>query len=268
MPLTPEELSRDRRALGERQVGMELLFITSAAGLDGNSVHFTDLALTRLSGRIALGSRFELQGLAHLLTKQPHPGGQPLFQGGALSGHAQVSPRSALFLGLGNQPVAGHAGMGLELSAGWQGRRFIDRRELFVLAGGAGGQWTGLWRPSGPPPPQLAEVVTNGALQFVCSDSYLGFGVEIGSELALPVWHQGRAFWIPEAPAFEPRTRLSFYLATYLAIEPRWDVAFRWVILDRGDAAAPATRLPLLAGGYDQTLVVLGLSYRFGPQVP
>jgi hypothetical protein len=268
VPLTPSELTHDREVLDERQVGMELLFLTSPVGLDGSPVHFTDLALTRLVGRLALGNRFELHGLAHLLTKQPHPGGQPLFQGGALTGRAQVSARSSLFLGLANQPIAGHTGTGLELSAGWQGRRFIDRRELFGLAGGTGAQWTGLWRRSGPPPPQVVEAVTNGALQFVCADSYLGFAVELGAQLALPLWHQGRAFWLSDAPAFEARTRLDFYLATYFAIEPRWDLVLRWVILDRGDAAAPATRLPLLAGGHDQTLFVLGLSYRFGPRVP
>src|SRR5688572_10087549 len=95
---------------GERQVGAELAYVTSDAGLDGRPVRFTDLVTARLAGRATLGMRFELAGRLELLVKQPFPGGQSPFGGGALTGRLQLAERSSLYLSAGAAPLAGAPG--------------------------------------------------------------------------------------------------------------------------------------------------------------
>lgn len=251
---------------GERRVGMELSFLTSPEGLNGRPQRFTDLVASRFDARASLGQRLELGGWVEFLPKQPFPGGQPVFRGGALVSHLQLARRGSLYLGATGAPLVGATGAALELGAGWLARRFFDpERRYLAFAGALGGQWTDLVGHAGGP--RIAEVVADGALQFLMPGNEVGFGLEVGTVLAVPAWHRGRAFWLAGSPPFDARTRSHFYLAGYLTVGPRWDLFVRWSILDRGDAAAPATRLPLLRGGYDQTELTFGLSYRFGPNV-
>jgi len=251
---------------GEREVGMELAFLSSPEGLSGRPLPFTDLVVGRLTGRASLGRRFELSGRLDLVAKQPFPGGQPIFGGGALVGRVQISPRTSLFLGAGGSPLFNQPGAAVELGAGWSGRRFLDERHrYFAFAAAVGAEGTGLVRPRAPV--RLLELAADGALQFMLPEDEGGVGLEVGTALAIPAWHEGRASWVESSPPFDARTRVRFYLAGYLIVGPRWDLSVRWTVLDRGDAASPATRLPLLAGGYDQTELTFGVSYRFGPNV-
>jgi hypothetical protein len=258
----------DREVIpGERQIGAELSYLTSDEGLDGVPLRFTDLVVTRLAGRASLGERFELAGRLDLLAKQPYPGGHSPFAGGALVGRFALPSRSSLFLVAGAAPLTERRGAALEIATGWSRRFFIDRHERYVaFATAAGAQGTHLISRAGPPP-QIVELVADGALQFRTSDRDVGVGLELGTALALPVWRTGSAFWLDGGPDFDARTRVHFYLGGYLTIGDRWDLFVRWAILDRGDRAAPASRLPLLRGGYDQTELTFGVSYRFGPNV-
>jgi hypothetical protein len=258
----------DREVIpGERQVGAELSYLTSDQGLEGRPVRFTDLVAARLTGRASLGQRFELAGRLEVLAKQPFPGGQSPFAGGALTGRVQLAPRGALFLGAGAAPLAGSPGATLGIGAGWSRRAFIDPQDRYVaFAAALGAQGTHLLSRFGPPP-QLLEMVADGALQGMASDGEAGFGFEVGTTLAVPAWRTGRAFWIDGAPPFDARTRVDFHLAGYFTIARRWDLFVRWAALDRGDPTAPASRLPLLLGGHDQTELTFGASYRFGPNV-
>lgn len=252
---------------GERQVGGELSYFTSAAGLDGRPVRFTDLVVSRLAARASLADRFELGARLELLAKQPFPGGHTPFAGGWLQGRLQLQPRSSIFVGANGAPLAGARGAALEAAAGWSRRVFIDHYERYLaFATTAGAQSTHLLARTAAPP-QLAELIAEGALQAIASDGDAGFGLALGTTLAVPVWHTGQAFWVPERPAFDARTRVHFHLQAHLTVGLRWDLFVRWAFLDRGDVAAPATRLPLLQGGHDQTELTFGASYRFGPNV-
>jgi len=252
---------------GERQVGAELSYLTSDAGLDGRPVRFTDLVTTRLMGRASFGLRFELVGRLDLLAKQPFPGGQSPFAGGTLIGRFQLERRSSLFLAAGAAPLVGAPGAALVTTTEWNRRTFIDRYDRHVaFSTGIGAQSTHLISRAGPPP-QLLELVADGALQCIASESDGGFGLEIGTALFVPLWRTGQAYWIEGSPRFDARTRVHFYLGGYVTVGHRWDLFARWALLDRGDVSAPASRLPLLRGGYDQTELTFGLSYRFGPNL-
>jgi hypothetical protein len=251
---------------GERQAGGELAYLTSAVGLDGRPVRFTDLVVARLAGRASLGERFELATGAQLLAKQPFPGGHSPFAGASLQGRLQLAPRSSVFLGAAGAPLAGPPGAALELTTGWSRRFFIDRWERYVaFATTAGAQTTHLLGV--PTAPHLAELIVEGNLHARASDGDAGFGAEVGTTLAVPVWHTGQATWLDGAPPFDARTRVHFHVQGHLTIGPRWDLFVRWAFLDRGDPAAPASRLPLLQGGHDQTELTFGVSHRFGPNV-
>ncbi len=45
-------------------------------------------------------------------------------------------------------------------------------------------------------------------------------------------------------------------MGTVLSAVKKWDIYVDLAIVDRGDLANPATRLPILDGGFDQTQVI------------
>jgi hypothetical protein len=63
--------------------------------------------------------------------------------------------------------------------------------------------------------------------------------------------------------ALDPQTRVNFRVGGVLAYIEDWDFYAEFVVNDRGELDAPATLLPILDGGFDQTFLVLGLTRRF-----
>jgi hypothetical protein len=58
--------------------------------------------------------------------------------------------------------------------------------------------------------------------------------------------------------------RVLFALAVWGTVSwEDWDLFAELVVLDRGDLSHPATTLPILDGGFDQTHLVVGLTRRF-----
>jgi hypothetical protein len=59
--------------------------------------------------------------------------------------------------------------------------------------------------------------------------------------------------------AIDPQPRLDFKIGTAISLN-RWDLYVELAVVDRGDLANPATRLPVLDGGFDQRQVIFGVT--------
>ena len=69
--------------------------------------------------------------------------------------------------------------------------------------------------------------------------------------------------------AIDPQPRLDFHAGTVLSIVKEWDLFADFAVIDRGDVANPATRLPILDGGFDQKQIVFGVIRHIdGPKLP
>jgi hypothetical protein len=64
---------------------------------------------------------------------------------------------------------------------------------------------------------------------------------------------------IHDVLAFDPQPRLDFHAGTVLSLVKEWDLYADFSVIDRGDLANPATRLPILDGGFDQKQIVFGM---------
>jgi hypothetical protein len=58
----------------------------------------------------------------------------------------------------------------------------------------------------------------------------------------------------------DPQPRLDFRVGTVLSLVKNWDVFAEFAIVDRGDMEDPATRLPIMDGGFDQQQVIFGVT--------
>jgi hypothetical protein len=65
--------------------------------------------------------------------------------------------------------------------------------------------------------------------------------------------------------AIDPQPRVDFHAGTVLAISHEWDLFTSFAVIDRGDLANPATRLPILDGGFDQKQIVFGVTRHIDP---
>jgi hypothetical protein len=57
----------------------------------------------------------------------------------------------------------------------------------------------------------------------------------------------------------DPQPRLDFHVGTVLSLD-KWDLFAEFAVVDRGDMVDPATRLPVLDGGFDQRQVMFGVT--------
>ncbi|MEO7729917.1 MAG: hypothetical protein ABIY55_03015, partial [Kofleriaceae bacterium] len=62
--------------------------------------------------------------------------------------------------------------------------------------------------------------------------------------------------------ALDPRPRLDLSIGNAVQLSDHWDLSVELSILDRGDRGAPATRLPVLDGGFDQIQLSVGITRR------
>jgi hypothetical protein len=60
-----------------------------------------------------------------------------------------------------------------------------------------------------------------------------------------------------------PQPRLDLDIGNAVQLADNWDLAVDLAIIDRGDLASPATRLPVLDGGFDQIQLIVAISRRF-----
>ncbi len=227
-------------------------FVTSQPSLGGEPLRFSDLALFGLSGRWALFSKLELSAGAEFLPKQPSFTNEKPWQSVSAGLRSPISRRVALSISGAGGHLMNHSGMWTREAIAIQWRKPIADVMTFDLAGGMNGVSLSAPRSKGA---FLTELSLTTAVLFREPSAWTGISY------ALPVTARG------EDPttgmAVDPQPRLDFRIGTVLSLVRAWDLYVEYAIVDRGDLGDPATRLPILDGGFDQHQVIFGVTRHF-----
>lgn len=234
----------------------QMRFITADPIGEAERLKFTDLALFELAGRWAVWPRLELSGSIDLVPKQPSYTDEKPWQSVRVAVRTPFGRRAAVALSGGGGHLMSHAGMwtGGALTVDW--KKPIHRHFLsFDVQGGVNG--LGLHAPD-----ELAasafftEVSVNTTALFREPTGHWGAWLGIG--YAVPVYTTGHD---PTTGLdIDPQPRLDFRMGTVWSVDAKWDLFVDLAVVDRGDAADPATRLPILGGGFDQRQVIFGVT--------
>jgi hypothetical protein len=227
-------------------------FVTTVDPVFGDSkLHFSDLALFTVGGRYALLSKLELSAQGSFLAKQPSDTDERPWQSAGVGLRSPLGRRVALAINGGTGHLMDHAGRWTSESLTIQWRKPINEFVQFDMSAGLGG--VGLRAPKSPSG-FLTEVATTGSVQFRADKVWGGW---IGLGYALPVAVRGHD--PTTGLTLDPQPRLDFHVGTVLSLN-KWDLFAEFAVVDRGDMADAATRLPVLDGGFDQRQVLFGVT--------
>jgi hypothetical protein len=236
----------------------QMKFIMADAVLGGEPLKFTDLGLFGLTGRWSLFSKLELAASADFLAKQPSYTDEKPWQSVAFALRSPLGRRVALAVSGAGGHLIDHAGMWTReaLAIEWRKPICCDGENLvaFDVQGGIDG--LGLSAPGGAQNAFLTEVATQGSAYFREPSGH--WGAWLGIAYAVPVQHEGSD--PTTGMAIDPQPRLDFHLGSVLALGAKWDLFADFAVIDRGDVQNPATRLPILDGGFDQKQIVFGVT--------
>ncbi len=262
---TGESLRLDGSARGVAQdymvlpAGAELTgsmrFITSPAvpGFGNEeALRFSDLALFSIGGRYALLSKLELSASASFLAKQPSVSDEKPWQSVALGLRSPLGKRTALAINGSGGHLIDHQGAWSAESITLQWRKPIAEILTFDVSGGLEG--IGITAKSSTRA-FVTELATNGSALFREPNGHWGAWIGIG--YAIPVNVHGTD--PTTGLEIDPQARLDFRIGTVISLD-KWDLFVEAAIVDRGDLSNPATRLPVLDGGFDQRQVVFGVT--------
>jgi hypothetical protein len=236
-------------------LGGRLRLITADAGLGAGRIRLTDLALFELNAQWGFAHGFELDGALNVLAKQPSGTDEHVLQGGSLAIRRDLFTRTALAVSGSAGPLAGLGGYQLGAALFVAHKHRLNQYIGFALAAGADS--TFLRPTTADDKPYLLEGAGHAAVQVGFDRMWGGW---LGAGYALPVFHRGRD--PVSGMALDPQPRLDLNLGTAVQLADKWDLSIELSIIDRGDAAAPATRLPILDGGFDQIQLTVGISRR------
>ncbi len=236
----------------------QMKFVTADAVLGDAPLKFTDLGLFGIGGRWSLFSKLELAASADFLVKQPSYTDEKPWQSVAFALRSPLGKRVALAVSGGGGHLLGHSGMWTReaMMVEWKKPICCDSENIaaFDIQGGVDG--LGLSAPGGGMNAFLTEVSTQTAVQFREPTGH--WGGWLGIAYAVPVQHSGSD--PTTGLAIDPQPRLDFHLGTVLSLEHTWDLFADFAVVDRGDLQNPATRLPILDGGFDQKQIVFGVT--------
>ena len=245
------------------ELGASLDFMTSDPSLGGKPLKFTDLVLFRLHGLLAIGKRTEVFAGVDLLPKQPSFTDEHRWQG-ALAGARFVLPHSLSAYARGSfGPNLGHDGFWIAGEAAGQYKRDLAERVLYWESS-LGVTYTKLlFDDRSTSVVQTDLLATTG---IALRDSKNGiFAVWLSFGFHFPLVNSPTEQ--PDPPLVrptDPQVRVGVFLGTVLGVTKTLDLFVEVSILDRGDVEDPATTLPILAGGFDQTRILFGFNRRFG----
>jgi len=236
----------------------QMRFITSDAVLSTEKLKFTDLALFGVSGRWSLFTRLELAADVELLAKQPSYTDEKPWQSVGVTLRSPLGEHVALALAGAGGHLLDHSGMWTREALTIEWKKPIHKILAFDVQAGVDGM--GLTaKPTTSASAFLTEVSLRTTALFREPDGHWGAWLGIG--YAVPVQASGRD---PTTEmAIDPQPRLDFHLGTVLAVVDSWDLYTDYSIIDRGDVSDPATRLPILDGGFDQHQIVFGVTRHF-----
>jgi len=231
----------------------QMRFILSEPVFGNEPVRFSDLALFGLAGRWSLASKLELSAQVDFLAKQPSFTDEKPWQSVGLGLRSPLGRRAAISLSGAGGHLMSHEGLWTRESITLQWRKPIVKVLTFDVAGGIDG--VSISSP-GSTSALITEVgVTTSAL-FREPTGHWGSWVGIG--YALPVMSRGTD---PTTNlAVDPQPRLDLHVGNVLSLSREWDLFADFSVVDRGDLSNPATRLPILDGGFDQRQILLGVT--------
>ena len=189
------------------------------------------------------------------MPKQPSYTDEKVWQSAAGSVRAPLGRNVAVtFSGAGGHLID-HAGMWTREAMSLEWKKPIDREWLaFDVQGGLDG--IGLSAPATTSSAFITELAVQTSALFREPSGHWGAWLGIG--YAVPVQSSGRD---PTTNvAIDPQARLDFHAGTVLSIDRKWDLFADFAVIDRGDLEDPATRLPILDGGFDQKQIVFGVT--------
>ena len=237
------------------ELGARLRVITADDGLAGGKIKLTDLALFDLHGQWSLAHGYELDAAVTVLAKQPSASDEGVWQGAMLALRRDLWTRTALALSGSLAPLLGQPGYDVGASAFVAHKHRVTPVVDFALAAGASSTFV---RPShAVDSPYVIEGAGHAAIEVGLDRIWGGW---MGVRYALPVAHHGHD---PiSGMALAPQPRLDLTIGNAVRLSDDWDLSVELSILDRGDRGDPATRLPLLDGGFDQIQLSVGISRR------
>ncbi len=248
------------------QIGGQLRTITAGTGgLGTGALKLTDVALFDVVGAWAIAPHYELDATLSVLAKQPSTTDEAVFQGGAVTLRRDLVERTAIALSGSTAPLMdlrGHAfGAGLTIAH----KKRLNDFVTFALAAGASGtlihtSTQDRARVERADRPWLVEAGGHAAVLVRLPEGK--WGGWLGGGYAVPLVHRGLD--PVGGMALAPQPRLDLELGSAVQLAWRWDLSVQLSIRDRGDLARPATRLPVLDGGFDQIQVTVGVTRRIG----
>ena len=235
------------------EISGQMKFLMSEPSLGNEEMKFSDLALFGIGARWSLFSKLELSLEGNFLAKQPSFTDEKPWQsvGGAI--RSPLAKRTALQISAAGGHLIGHEGAWTKESLMIQWRKPIHEFLQFDIAGGVDG--VSITAPNAPSAFITETALATSAL-FHDDDGH--WGAWIGLGYAVPVAYRGQD---PTTHmSVDPQPRLDFRVGTVLSLEKKWDLFAEFVVVDRGDMENPATRLPIMDGGFDQKQVIFGVT--------
>jgi len=232
----------------------EMKFVLADAMPNGPALKFTDLAMFDVVGRWSLFGKLEISGSADFLPKQPSFSDEHAWQsaGGAI--RAPLGERAAIMISGGGGHLLDHAGAWSREALGLEWKKPIDPEFLnFDVQAGVDGVTLSAPHTQGA---ELTELSVQTSALFHAPNGSCGAWLGIG--YAIPV--QWTGLDPTTGMSLDPQPRVDFHAGVVLAIEKTWDLFADFAVIDRGDLANPATRLPILDGGFDQKQILFGVT--------
>jgi hypothetical protein len=247
-------------------VGGRLRTVTASDSAGIERIKLTDLALFDLHAEWAFRRHYELDVAVSVVPKQPAAMNAPVFQGGSLAVRRDLIERTAIAVSGSATPLLGLDGVAFGGAAFVMHKHRLNEFVTFAFAGGANAVLVRATRAAEMAPgiattandrPFLIEGAGHVGV-LVRADGHWGGWASVG--YALPAYHRGRD--PVSGMAIDPPPRLDLHIGNAVRLARRWDLTVELSILDRGDLDAPATRLPLLDGGFDQIQFIVGVNRR------
>ena len=234
------------------ELGAQMRFITADGVLGDQPLRFTDLALFGLSARYSIFSKLELSANVDLLPKQPSYTDEKPWQSVGAGLRSPLGRHVALSVtGAGGHLMA-HEGMWTREAMTLEWKKPIHELVAFDVQAGVDG--LGLQAPHTSNSAFLTELGVSTSALFSLDRKWGAWG---GISYAVPVQHSGHD--PTTGLAIDPQPRLDFHAGTVLSLVKEWDLYADFAVIDRGDLGNPATRLPILDGGFDQKQIVFGV---------
>ncbi len=238
------------------EVGGTLRTITADGGVGTGRLKLTDLALFDGHLEWAVAKHYELDVQASLLAKQPSGAGEDIFQGGSLTLRRALGTWTAGAIAGSVTPLLDLGGLAYGGSLFVTHKKRLNEIVTFALAAGASS--TIIAATHTVDTPWFLEGAGHAAVLVRIPNGV--WGGWLGAGYALPAYHHGHD--PVSGMTLDPQPRLDIDIGTGVELSEDWYLSADLMILDRGDLANPATRLPVLDGGFDQIQITVGVTRR------